>query len=332
MSGKKTVVVLGATGAQGGSVVRAFRSDDSHYHIRAVTRSKASPRAQALITSGVEVVEGDTSDMASLVAAFKNADMVFSATDFWGAAMNPSSQAKAQAAGKGLMEWAYENELNQGKNIIRAAAQTQSLQRLIFSGLADVSKWSGGKYKHSYHFDAKAHAINYAKEFHPDLWAKTSVIQAGWYLENWRGQTPLQPKKDASGVYDFPVNVPADLKLPLVAMDDDYGPLVKALYEQEDAGKNLIAYCEYISVEDMVATWSDVLKVPAKVTSVKLDINTKDPVFRELAEGYAFWEEFGYEARDDPTVVHPNQVSPCPSDFVRVTNKYSLKVSRSSGL
>jgi hypothetical protein len=74
--------------------------------------------------------------------------------------------------------------LQQGKNIFDAASKIESLKRLVFSGLSDASKWSGGKYTHVYHFDSKAHALEYGRKTHPDLWKKTSVIQVGFYLTN----------------------------------------------------------------------------------------------------------------------------------------------------
>jgi uncharacterized protein YbjT (DUF2867 family) len=59
MSGKKTLVVFGATGAQGGSVVRVILGDTktaAEYHVRAVTRDASRPAAQDLIKLGAEVV------------------------------------------------------------------------------------------------------------------------------------------------------------------------------------------------------------------------------------------------------------------------------------
>lgn len=67
---KKTIVILGATGKQGGSVVKAFMHDPS-FAVRAVTRDARSAAAKALSDKGVEVVEADTMDEASLVKAFK---------------------------------------------------------------------------------------------------------------------------------------------------------------------------------------------------------------------------------------------------------------------
>ena len=66
----KTVVVLGSTGKQGGAVIDAFLNDPK-YKVRALSRNAQSESAKELSKKGVEVVEGETSDEASLVKAFK---------------------------------------------------------------------------------------------------------------------------------------------------------------------------------------------------------------------------------------------------------------------
>ena len=66
----KTIVILGATGKQGGSVVDVFLNVPT-FKVRAVTRNATSPAALALRDRGVEVFQGDAMDEASLVHAFK---------------------------------------------------------------------------------------------------------------------------------------------------------------------------------------------------------------------------------------------------------------------
>lgn len=66
----KLIVITGATGKQGGSVVNAFLRDPS-FKIRAIARDPNSASALKLIDKGVEVVHGDIDDGQSLVQAFK---------------------------------------------------------------------------------------------------------------------------------------------------------------------------------------------------------------------------------------------------------------------
>ncbi|AZM50650.1 NmrA family protein [Streptomyces sp. WAC 06738] len=72
----KTVVVLGATGQQGGSVAAALRADG--WGVRAVVRNPSGDRARSLSAAGVETVRGDLRDPESLRAAFSGAHGVFS--------------------------------------------------------------------------------------------------------------------------------------------------------------------------------------------------------------------------------------------------------------
>jgi uncharacterized protein YbjT (DUF2867 family) len=66
----KTLTILGATGTQGGSVLKAALEDGS-YKVRGVTRNVDSPAAKALTAKGVEMVAADVNDEQSLIKAFQ---------------------------------------------------------------------------------------------------------------------------------------------------------------------------------------------------------------------------------------------------------------------
>ena len=84
MPEKKIIAVLGATGAQGGGLVRAILNDPlGGFSVRAVTRDVNSDKAKALKTLGAEVVAGDVDDEASLVRAFTGAHGAYCVTFFW---------------------------------------------------------------------------------------------------------------------------------------------------------------------------------------------------------------------------------------------------------
>jgi uncharacterized protein YbjT (DUF2867 family) len=70
------VVVTGATGRQGGAVVRHLLKGG--WRVRALTRNVKSPKARQLATDGAEVVHGDMADRAALEAAFQSAYGVYS--------------------------------------------------------------------------------------------------------------------------------------------------------------------------------------------------------------------------------------------------------------
>lgn len=79
----KLIVVIGATGAQGGSVVSRFLKDKD-FKIRATTRNVESDKAKALAAQGLEVVQADADDENNLMDAFKGAHAIYGVTDFIG--------------------------------------------------------------------------------------------------------------------------------------------------------------------------------------------------------------------------------------------------------
>lgn len=183
MADQKLIVVLGATGNQGSSVVNTFLQDTA-WRVRGLTRNPSSAKAKALSTRGVEVVQADMDDISSLSIAFRDANAIFVVSDFWGI-YGALVQQKKDASEKPLNLLAGENELQQLKNAIDAASQVPGLERFILSTLSDVTKWSREKYTHVYHFDLKARASAYVEEAHPELWAKTSLFQAGLFLNTY---------------------------------------------------------------------------------------------------------------------------------------------------
>ncbi|EFE32332.1 NmrA family transcriptional regulator, putative [Trichophyton benhamiae CBS 112371] len=108
MADKKLLVVLGATGKQGGSVINSILGDEkaaAQFSIRAITRDPSKQSAQALAKRGVECVKADLNSKESLIEAFKGAYAVYAVTNFWETG-------------------SAETEIRQGKNIADAAKLT----------------------------------------------------------------------------------------------------------------------------------------------------------------------------------------------------------------
>src|SRR3954464_13750476 len=84
MATKKTIAVVGATGAQGGALVKAIMADkDGPFAVRAITRKPESPQAQALAAAGADVVSGDSDQGETMKAALDGADAAFCVTNYW---------------------------------------------------------------------------------------------------------------------------------------------------------------------------------------------------------------------------------------------------------
>ncbi len=158
------VTVFGATGFQGGSVVRALAATGK-YQIRAPTRKPDDEKAKKLTTEfkNVEVVKCELSNKDEVNAAVKGAWAVFGLTNFW----DPVVLAK------------FSLEIEHGKNIIDAA-DTLGVKYLILSTLPDCINESSGKWKVP-HFDNKAILQRYAQEKKN---IKSIFFQAAGYFTN----------------------------------------------------------------------------------------------------------------------------------------------------
>jgi len=92
----KLLVIIGATGNQGGSVIKSILADPNaskQFKLRGVTRDVSKSAAKALTEQGVEMVSADLNDKASLVKAFEGAYGAYAITDFW-ATMDKDAEVK----------------------------------------------------------------------------------------------------------------------------------------------------------------------------------------------------------------------------------------------
>jgi hypothetical protein len=120
-------------------------------------------------------------------------------------------------------------------------------------------------------------------------------------------------------MFNFFVGMPVHAPLPLIATEKDTGPFVKAILEAPHV-RTLIAYREWMTLEDFVKTWARVLNEKAQtiVWSYQEMVDVIGPEFGpEFAEAMAYAAEFGFEARDDPTLAHPREVS-CSCNAKRI--------------
>ncbi|KAI0130510.1 putative hscarg dehydrogenase [Xylariales sp. AK1849] len=313
-SGKPLLVVLGATGNQGGSVVAHFLSlSPSPYALRAITRDTSSAKAVSLASQGVEVVAGDFDNPQSLDVAFSGASVIFSVTDFWQSMMSPSLREKAAASGASAGVYIRDYEAQQNRNIIDAAAKVSTLERFIYSSLANMNKLSGGKYTHVYHCDGKAAAEEYGKSTYRKLWEKTSVFYAGFYLENYIGETAalfapkLNKAKDSLIAWDMePLTTSI---FPWYSVIQDTGVLVAALIRAAP-GKKLIGVNEWLSLQDINKLLAQTLGKDIRFGDSAPDFGLGDPEIRQdREEMMGFCLEFGYDgAKVDKTVVKPGDL------------------------
>lgn len=244
MAQKKIIAVAGATGAQGGGLVRAILKDpNSGFAARAITRDVNSDKAKALAQLGAEVVAADIDNLESLQKAFAGAYGAYCVTFFWA-------------------HFSPEKELAEAKAMAEAA-QRAGLQHVIWSSLEDTRKWVPlsdsrmptlmGKYKVP-HFDAKGEA-NY---LFTDLKLPVTILLTSFYWDNFI-YFGMGPKKGPDGKLGitFPMG---DKKLPGIAAEDigrcAYGILKQS---RKYLGKTVGIAGEHLTGAQLAAAFSKAL-------------------------------------------------------------------------
>jgi hypothetical protein len=300
MSTKKVIAVVGATGTQGSSVVHTFLNLPN-WHVRALTRSPTSAKAQALAVKGAEVIQAELSDPDSLARAFKDAHAIFLNTDFWEPFRAALGSGKDSAT---ACKIGYDTEVSYGKNAISAAAQVPTLERFIYSALGPMNRASGGKYPNSHHWETKAFLVDYIKD-QEELAAKSSFIYIGAYLHN-QFLYP-KPQKD-SGAYAMVLPARKQMRMPIIDTAVSTGPFVRALVEDEAPRTSLLAYDEYLTIEQVIEAWSKVTGKQAAFVQMGLqELHAMSGVPLEVLYGPAFIDEFGYCGGVDG-VIEPAQL------------------------
>ncbi|KAK1722703.1 hypothetical protein CaCOL14_000089 [Colletotrichum acutatum] len=295
---KKILVVLGATGNQGGSVVRAFLNDttlSSYWHVRGVARNPSSESAVKLSNVGAEMVSASLGSVSELKSAFEDATAIFAVTDFWSAIKTEEVRHRVQSEGIDLAIATQDLEETWGRNIATAAAGISTLERFIFSSLPPVSQLSQGKLKHVHHFDGKANVVQYIQQNHPTLWVKTSQILVGFYNSNILSDSYFGPNfNPLTGKTEFEGPVSDDNLIPFIDAPSSTGNFVKALILDVPAGTILAAYDEMKSLGECVEflrreTGRDFVFVQRNVD----EMAAESPLGREAPESWVWLAEYG---------------------------------------
>ncbi|HET7601313.1 MAG TPA: NmrA/HSCARG family protein [Gemmatimonadales bacterium] len=256
MSEKKIIAVAGATGAQGGGLVRAIlRDKNGPFTARALTRSRTSDKARALADLGAEVVEANVDDRASVERAFAGAYAAFCVTFYW-------------------EHFSPERETAQARALAEAAKAT-GLEHVIWSTLEDTRRWVPltddrmptllGRYKVP-HFDAKGEA----DRFFTDLGVPTTILLTSFYWENliYFG---AGPKRAPDGVLEFILPM-GDAKLPAIAAED-IGKCAYTIFNRgrEFIGKTVAIAGEALTGAQMAAALSRALGQPVRHNAMSPD-------------------------------------------------------------
>ena len=243
------IVVFGATGRQGESVVRALLANG--YKVRALTRNPDSTGGKSLQEKGCEVVKVDLDDASSVQSSVAGAHGVFAVTNFW--ALLAESENKGEVA--------MAREVAQGKTI-GDACKKEGVKHLVYSGLASVEKSIG---KSCPHLDGKA----IVEEYLDEIGVPATSTRLPFYYENFYDF--VQKGDDGTFSITFPMDGPMD-----ALSVADIGEIVVTVFKSADKyiGKKLNLSGDKKTMGEYAAIVSEVTgktltynKVPAEVFS-----------------------------------------------------------------
>ena len=288
MAEKKIIAVVGATGAQGGGLVRAILNDpDGGFAARAITRDVNSEKAKELTKLGAEVVAADVDDTESLRKAFDGAYGAFCVTFFWEHFSPEKEMAHAEA--------------------MASAARQAGLEHVVWSTLEDTRKLVPlgddrmptlmEKYKVP-HFDAKGESdALFAKHDVP-----TTNLLTSFYWDNLI-HFGMGPKKADNGKLVFTLPM-ADSKLPGIAAED-IGRCAYGIFKDRNAyvGKTIGIAGEHLTGAQMAASLSGALNEEVVYNVVPPDVYRAFdfPGAEDLGNMFQYKSEFEAEfcgARD----------------------------------
>ena len=279
MKNKKLITVFGATGAQGGGLVRAILNDkNGDFKVRAVTRNDQSDKAKDLQRLGAEIIKADIDDVSSIEKALKDAYGAYFVTFFW-------------------EHYSAEKEYQEVMNFV-AAAKNSDLQHIIWSTLEDTRNWVplnddrmptlSGKYKVP-HFDGKG----YADKLFTEAGLPVTFLRTSFYWDNfiYFGMGP-QKAEDGNYYIAFPMD---DKKLPGMAAED-IGKCAYGIFKNglKEVGKTIGIVGEKLNGYEMAEKLSEAMGIHVVYNNVTPEMyrNFGFPGADDLGNMFQFKRDF----------------------------------------
>src|SRR5216684_1079029 len=264
---KKLIAVVGATGQQGGAVVRALQTN-KQFKVRSLTRNPAKHSEL-----GDEVVQADLTSPETLKAAFEGAHGVFLVT---------TSSLEGT------------DERKQGTAAVKAASDA-GVKHFIWSTLPDVEAISGGKFNVP-HFTNKAKVDRIVKDAG---FANHTFSIAPFFYQNLVGAMAPQQQADGSMGWALPL----DPSVRCIHMGDirELGTIVAGAFAHPDQaghGAYLPLVGDFMSFNEIVETLNrqghnfSYRQVP------KESFAGSFPGATEIGEMFSYWEAHTYLGSD----------------------------------
>ena len=260
LNADKTVLITGATGQQGGAVIRHMLAKG--WHLRALTRNTSGDTALNLAHQGVELAQGDLEDLASLEDAAHGVYGIYSVQNFW----------KVGA----------KREVQQGKSLADVAKKA-GVEHFVYSSVGGAERNSGIG-----HWATKWEIEQYIRQLGlPATMIRPAAFMENYYLE----QTEigiLQGK--------FTDAVRADKPYQTIAVDD-IGAFVALAFDRpkEFIGQALEIAGSELTNPQAAEVFSRVLGKPVEFEELPMPV-VQSVLGEEYYQMYRWFNEVGFQA------------------------------------
>lgn len=250
----KIILVMGATGKQGGATARHLLADG--WQVRALTRDTNSAAAQELAKAGAEIVAGDMDNRASLDAAIQGVYGVFSVQ-------------------------ASNNEVRQGKNVADAAGAA-GIRHFVYTSVQsaeDLARVGG---------DANKWEI---EQYIQALGLPATILRPPFFMENFGNPDFGQVYGLPSGT--FAIAFQPDVTMGLIAVDD-IGAFAALAFEHPDKylGKTIEIAGDALTPPQVAAAISGATGRPISYIQTPMETLYQQNV--KIARAFDFLNEVGY--------------------------------------
>jgi len=268
----RLILVTGATGKQGGAVLRHLR--DKGFPVRALTRHPDKPEARALVGHGTEVVGGDLDDRPSVARALDGVYGVYSV--------------------QSRPEEGVEAEIRQGI-ALADAARRENVSHLVYSSVGSADQHTGVP-----HFDSKFQIEEHIRK----LGLPYTIIRPVFFMDNWLGmRTGME-----QGTLTLPLK--PDTRLQMIAVED-IGAFATMAFEFPGRwqGHTLDIAGDELSMNQIAQALGRVLGEDLKYVQAPWD-KFEQQAGHEMALMFKWFENVGYHA-DIPALrqQHPSLMS-----------------------
>ncbi|HEY3874904.1 MAG TPA: NmrA/HSCARG family protein [Candidatus Kapabacteria bacterium] len=294
---KKTIVVFGATGAQGGGLARAILNDNnSEFAVRAVTRDPNSDKAKALAAMGAEIVSANIDDGHSMTEALRDAYGAYFVTFFW-------------------THFSPEKEMAEAKQMAEAAKAT-CLKHIIWSTLEDVRTFVPiddprlptlhDRYKVP-HFDGKGASDDYFTQ----SGVPTTFILPSFYWDNilYFG---MGPKRGVDGKLTISLPMGSE-KLAGIAAED-IGKCAYGIFKKGTslAGKRVGVAGDQRTISEMANAIGSAIGEDVAYNEITPEVYRRFgfPGADDLANMWQFYRDFADECNHTRDVTFSRELNP----------------------